>query len=76
MNPLEILQRTPKTNCGECGQPTCLAFAVAAHLEPEILIVDEVLAVGDAEFQNKCLNKMESVAKTGRTISLRQSSDR
>ncbi len=40
-----------------------LAFAVAAHLEPEILIVDEVLAVGDAEFQKKCLGKMESVAK-------------
>ena len=39
-----------------------LAFAVAAHLEPEILIVDEVLAVGDAEFQKKCLGKMQSVA--------------
>ena len=39
-----------------------LAFAVAAHLEPEILIVDEVLAVGDAEFQKKCLGKMEDVA--------------
>ncbi len=50
------------------GMRVRLAFAVAAHLEPEILIVDEVLAVGDAEFQNKCLNKMESVAKGGRTI--------
>src|SRR5213078_522928 len=45
-----------------------LAFAVAAHLEPEILIVDEVLAVGDAEFQKKCLGKMGDVAKQGRTI--------
>ena len=45
-----------------------LAFAVAAHLEPEILIVDEVLAVGDAAFQRKCLGKMEGVAKEGRTI--------
>jgi lipopolysaccharide transport system ATP-binding protein len=45
-----------------------LAFAVAAHLEPEILIVDEVLAVGDASFQKKCLGKMEDVAKHGRTV--------
>ena len=46
-----------------------LAFAVAAHLEPEILIVDEVLAVGDAEFQKKCLGKMHSVAtKERRTV--------
>jgi lipopolysaccharide transport system ATP-binding protein len=45
-----------------------LAFAVAAHLEPEILIVDEVLAVGDAEFQKKCLGKMEEVARGGRTV--------
>ena len=46
-----------------------LAFAVAAHLEPEILIVDEVLAVGDAEFQKKCLGKMEDVAsRDGRTV--------
>jgi lipopolysaccharide transport system ATP-binding protein len=45
-----------------------LAFAVAAHLEPEILIVDEVLAVGDAEFQSKCMGKMKSVSKSGRTI--------
>jgi lipopolysaccharide transport system ATP-binding protein len=45
-----------------------LAFAVAAHLEPEILIVDEVLAVGDAEFQKKCLGKMQEVGKEGRTV--------
>ena len=45
-----------------------LAFAVAAHLEPEILIVDEVLAVGDARFQKKCLNKMEEVGYNGRTV--------
>jgi ABC-type sulfate/molybdate transport systems ATPase subunit len=45
-----------------------LAFAVAAHLEPEILIVDEVLAVGDAEFQKKCLGKMGDVAREGRTV--------
>ncbi len=45
-----------------------LAFAVAAHLEPEILIVDEVLAVGDAGFQRKCLGKMGAVAKEGRTV--------
>ncbi len=45
-----------------------LAFAVAAHLEPEILIVDEVLAVGDARFQKKCLNKMEDVGQQGRTV--------
>jgi len=45
-----------------------LAFAVAAHLEPEILIVDEVLAVGDAQFQKKCLGKMGAVARGGRTV--------
>jgi lipopolysaccharide transport system ATP-binding protein len=45
-----------------------LAFAVAAHLEPEILVVDEVLAVGDAQFQKKCLGKMEDVAAAGRTV--------
>ncbi len=45
-----------------------LAFAVAAHLEPEILVVDEVLAVGDAEFQRKCLGKMSDVAHQGRTV--------
>jgi len=50
------------------GMYVRLAFAVAAHLEPEILIVDEVLAVGDAEFQKKCLGKMSDVAKGGRTV--------
>ncbi len=45
-----------------------LAFAVAAHLEPEILIIDEVLAVGDAQFQKKCLGKMRSVSEEGRTV--------
>lgn len=50
------------------GMKVRLAFAVAAHLEPEILIVDEVLAVGDAEFQKKCLGKMESITSEGRTI--------
>jgi lipopolysaccharide transport system ATP-binding protein len=45
-----------------------LAFAVAAHLEPEILLVDEVLAVGDAGFQRKCLNKMQDVGRDGRTV--------
>ena len=45
-----------------------LAFAVAAHLEPEILLIDEVLAVGDAQFQRKCLGKMEDVAANGRTV--------
>ena len=50
------------------GMYVRLAFAVAAHLEPEILIVDEVLAVGDSEFQKKCLGKMEDVSKGGRTV--------
>src|SRR6059036_3777252 len=50
------------------GMYVRLAFAVAAHLEPEILVVDEVLAVGDAEFQKKCLGKMSEVAKGGRTV--------
>jgi len=50
------------------GMYVRLAFAVAAHLEPEILIVDEVLAVGDARFQRKCLGKMEQVGKEGRTV--------
>ncbi|MDZ7960406.1 MAG: ABC transporter ATP-binding protein [Aulosira sp. DedQUE10] len=50
------------------GMYVRLAFAVAAHLEPEILIVDEVLAVGDAQFQKKCLGKMEDVGKEGRTV--------
>jgi len=50
------------------GMYVRLAFAVAAHLEPEILVIDEVLAVGDAEFQKKCLGKMGKVAKEGRTV--------
>ena len=50
------------------GMYVRLAFAVAAHLDPEILIVDEVLAVGDAEFQKKCLGKMGDVAHEGRTV--------
>jgi lipopolysaccharide transport system ATP-binding protein len=50
------------------GMQMRLAFAVAAHLEPEILLVDEVLAVGDAEFQKKCLGKMQDVSRSGRTI--------
>lgn len=50
------------------GMQLRLAFAVAAFLEPEILIIDEVLAVGDAEFQRKCIGKMEDVSRSGRTI--------
>lgn len=50
------------------GMKVRLAFSVAAHLDPEILIIDEVLAVGDAEFQKKCLGKMEDVAGKGRTV--------
>ena len=50
------------------GMYVRLAFAVAAHLEPEILVVDEVLAVGDAAFQKKCLGKMSEVASAGRTV--------
>jgi lipopolysaccharide transport system ATP-binding protein len=50
------------------GMYVRLAFAVAAHLEPEILIVDEVLAVGDAQFQKKCMGKMEEVGNEGRTV--------
>jgi lipopolysaccharide transport system ATP-binding protein len=50
------------------GMHVRLAFAVAAHLEPEILVIDEVLAVGDASFQKKCLSKMSDVARSGRTI--------
>jgi lipopolysaccharide transport system ATP-binding protein len=50
------------------GMYVRLAFAVAAHLEPEILVVDEVLAVGDASFQKKCLGRMRDVANTGRTV--------
>jgi lipopolysaccharide transport system ATP-binding protein len=50
------------------GMYVRLAFSVAAHLEPEVLIIDEVLAVGDASFQKKCLHKMEDVGKQGRTV--------
>lgn len=50
------------------GMIVRLGFSVAAHLEPEILLIDEVLAVGDAEFRKKCLNKMDSVSKSGRTV--------
>jgi lipopolysaccharide transport system ATP-binding protein len=50
------------------GMQVRLAFAVAAHLQPEILLVDEVLAVGDAEFQQKCLGKMQDVTREGRTV--------
>jgi lipopolysaccharide transport system ATP-binding protein len=50
------------------GMKVRLAFSVAAHLKPEVLLVDEVLAVGDVEFQKKCLGKMESVAREGRTV--------
>jgi lipopolysaccharide transport system ATP-binding protein len=52
------------------GMGVRLAFSVAAHLEPEVLLVDEVLAVGDAAFQKKCLGKMGAVASTGRTVLL------
>jgi len=50
------------------GMRVRLAFAVAAHLEPEVLVIDEVLAVGDMAFQDKCLNKMQDVSKSGRTV--------
>jgi len=50
------------------GMYVRLAFAVAAHLEPEVLVVDEVLAVGDAQFQKKCLGKMEDISRAGRTV--------
>lgn len=50
------------------GMYVRLAFAIAAHLEPEILIIDEVLAVGDIEFQKRCLGKMDEVANSGRTV--------
>src|SRR5208283_2268871 len=52
------------------GMHVRLAFAVAAHLEPEILIVDEVLAVGDAGFQKKCLGKIQDASSLGRTVLL------
>lgn len=50
------------------GMSVRLAFAVAAHLEPEVLLVDEVLAVGDAEFQRRCLGRMEDMSRSGRTV--------
>ncbi len=50
------------------GMSVRLAFAVAAHLEPEVLLVDEVLAVGDAEFQRRCLGRMEDLSRSGRTV--------
>ena len=50
------------------GMYVRLAFAIAAHLQPEVLIVDEVLAVGDAAFQKKCLGKMQDVSREGRTV--------
>jgi lipopolysaccharide transport system ATP-binding protein len=50
------------------GMSVRLAFSIAAHMEPDILLVDEVLAVGDANFQKKCINKMEDVGKAGRTV--------
>ena len=50
------------------GMHVRLAFSVAAHFEPEVIIVDEVLAVGDAKFQKKCLDKMDSIVKGGSTI--------
>src|SRR5436190_11034493 len=52
------------------GMYVRLAFAVAAHLEPEILLVDEVLAVGDQAFQKKCIGKMGDIAQSGRTVLL------
>ena len=50
------------------GMRVRLAFAVVAHLEPEILLIDEVLAVGDSEFQNKCIGKMNEISRDNRTI--------
>ncbi len=64
---IEDFLDTPVKNYSS-GMYMRLAFAVAAHLDPEILVVDEVLAVGDARFQKKCLKKMDSVAKQGRTV--------
>jgi homopolymeric O-antigen transport system ATP-binding protein len=64
---LERFLETPVKHYSS-GMYVRLAFAVAAHLEPEILMIDEVLAVGDARFQKKCLNKMEDVAHSGRTV--------
>lgn len=64
---IEIFLDTPLKRYSS-GMQLRLAFAVAAHLEPEILVIDEVLAVGDAEFQKKCLGKMNEISKSGRTI--------
>jgi lipopolysaccharide transport system ATP-binding protein len=64
---IELFLDTPVKRFSS-GMYVRLAFAVAAHLEPEILIVDEVLAVGDAQFQKKCLGKMQDVRSQGRTI--------
>lgn len=64
---IEPFLRTPVKRYSS-GMYVKLAFAVAAHLDADILIVDEVLAVGDAEFQKKCLGKMQSVAEHGRTV--------
>src|SRR5215208_2932182 len=50
------------------GMRVRLAFAVAIHLEPEVLIIDEVLSVGDAEFRDRCLGRMDSTARSGRTV--------
>jgi len=66
---LEEFMETPVKRYST-GMATRLAFSVAAHLEPDILLVDEVLAVGDIGFQKKCLGKMSEVAKSGRTILL------
>ena len=64
---IEKFLDTPVKNYSS-GMYMRLAFAVAAHLDPEILVIDEVLAVGDTAFQKKCLSKMDSVAKQGRTV--------
>src|SRR5438105_461441 len=66
---LEKFMDTPVKHYSS-GMYVRLAFAVAAHLEPEILLVDEVLAVGDINFQKKCLGKMGDVARAGRTVVL------
>src|SRR5262249_20079336 len=66
---LEKFIDTP-VNHYSSGMYVRLAFAVAAHLEPEVLLVDEVLAVGDINFQKKCLGKMGEVARAGRTVVL------
>lgn len=64
---VEIFLDTPLKHYSS-GMQLRLAFAVAAHLEPEILVIDEVLAVGDAEFQKKCMGKMDEVSRSGRTV--------